>query len=85
MLEIFAKAIVYALTVYASLGLVFAVPFVWFGIQRLDSEAQGSGVGFRLLILPGVAAFWPMFVYRWARGVVEPPIEENPHRLSDKP
>ena len=85
MLEIFAKAIVYALAVYASLGLVFAVPFVWLGVQRLDSEAQGSGIGFRLLILPGVAAFWPMFLYRWRRGIAEPPIETNPHRLSSKP
>ena len=85
MLETFAKAIVYTLVGYAGLGLVFAVPFVWFGVQRLDSEAQGSGVGFRLLFLPGVAAFWPMFLYRWARGILEPPIEENPHRLSGKP
>ncbi len=80
MLETFSKALVYTLAVYASLGLVFAVPFVWLGVQRLDSEAQGSGVGFRLLILPGVAAFWPMFVYRWRRGIVEAPLEKNPHR-----
>ena len=85
MLETFAKAIVYALAVYASLGLVFAVPFVWLGVQRLDSEAQRSGIGFRLLILPGVAAFWPMFLYRWRRGIDEPPVEKNPHRLSSKP
>ena len=84
MLETFAKAIVYTLAIYAGLGLVFAGPFVWLGIQRLDSEAQGSGVGFRLLILPGVAAFWPMFVYRWTRGIVEPPVEKNPHRLSSE-
>src|SRR5437667_4841053 len=62
MLETSARAIVYTLAVYGSLGLVFAVPFVWLGVQRLDSEAHGSGVGFRLLILPGVAAFWPMFL-----------------------
>ena len=85
MLETFAKTIVYALAVYASLGLVFAVPFVWLGVQRLDSEAQGSGIGFRLLILPGVAAFWPMFLYRWRRGIDEPPVEKNAHRLSSKP
>jgi hypothetical protein len=85
MLEIFAKAIVYIMAVYASLGLVFAVPFVWLGVQRLDSEAQGSGIGFRLLILPGVAAFWPMFLYRWRRGITEPPVETNPHRLSGRP
>jgi hypothetical protein len=85
MLEIFAKAIVYALVIYASIGLVFAVPFVWLGVQRLDSEAQGSGIGFRLLILPGVTAFWPMFVYRCSRRIAEPPIEKNPHRSSSKP
>jgi hypothetical protein len=85
MLEIFSKAIVYTMAIYAGVGLLFAMPFVWFGVQRVDSEAQGSGVGFRLLILPGVAAFWPMFLHRWGRGIVEPPIEQNPHRLSDKP
>jgi len=85
MLEIFAKAIVYALTVYAGIGLMFAAPFVWLGVQLLDSEAQGSGIGFRLLILPGVAAVWPMFLYRWSRRIAEPPTEKNPHRLPSKP
>jgi hypothetical protein len=85
MLETVAKAIVYTLAVYASLGLMFAAPFIWFGVQRLDSEAQGSGIGFRLLILPGVVAFWPMFLYRWTRGIAEPPVEKNPHRSSSKP
>ncbi len=80
MFETTVKAMVYALTAYAGIGLLFAVPFVWFGVQRLDSEAQGSRLGFRLLIFPGVAAFWPLFLSRWARGVVEPPVEENPHR-----
>jgi len=84
MFETFAKAIVYTLAVYAGLGLVFAVPFVWSGVQRLDSEARGSGMGFRLLILPGVAAFWPMFLYRWTRSIAEPPVEKNPHRLSSE-
>ena len=84
MLETLAKAIVYTMALYAGLGLVFAVPFVWLGVQRLDSEAQGSGIGFRLLILPGVAAFWPMFLNRWTRRIAEPPVEKNPHRLSSQ-
>jgi hypothetical protein len=82
MLETFAKAFIYILTLYADFGLAFAVPFVWFGVQRVDTEAKGAGAGFRLLILPGVAACWPMFLYRWLRGVVEPPEEKNPHRLA---
>lgn len=80
MLEILAKAFVYTLAGYAGVGLVFAVPFVWRGVQRLDSEAQGSGIGFRVLVLPGVVAFWPMFLCRLTRGIAEPPVEKNSHR-----
>ncbi len=85
MFDPFVKTCIYALATYVGLGLAFAVPFVWLGIQRLDSEAQGSGIGFRLLILPGVAAFWPMFLYRWRREIVDPPLEKNPHRSSSRP
>ncbi len=81
MFEILAKIFVYALETYAGLGLIFAVRFVWIGVQRLDSEAQGSGLGFRLLILPGVATFWPMFLCRWRRGLAALPVEERPHPI----
>lgn len=79
MLEIIAKTFVTALAIYAALGLAFALPFVFLGVQRVDEEAKGAGVFFRFLILPGVAAFWPMFLTRWLQGI-EPPIEANPHR-----
>jgi hypothetical protein len=82
MFEILARIFVYALETYAGLGLIFAALFVWIGVQRLDSEAQGSGIGFRLLILPGVAAFWPVFLLRSMRGTAEAPVERNPHRWS---
>jgi hypothetical protein len=77
--EIFVRAFELCLTGYAVAGFLFASIFVFRGVQRIDSEAQGSGVAFRLLILPGVAAFWPMFLRRWIRGV-QPPVERNPHR-----
>jgi hypothetical protein len=80
MSEAIAQAFVTLLGVYAGIGLVFAVLFVSFGVSRLDMEARGASLGFRLLILPGVAAFWPMLLHRWARGVTEPPVERNPHR-----
>lgn len=80
MFEVVAKAFVYALEVYAGLGFVFALLFVWVGVQSLDSEAQNSGVGFRLLIIPGVAAFWPMLLRRWLRPISEAPVEHSPHR-----
>jgi hypothetical protein len=81
MLEIVAKTFVLTLEAYGGAGLLFALFFVSVGVQRLDSEAKESGIGFRFLILPGVAAFWPMFLQRWIRGVLEPPVETNPHRF----
>ena len=77
--EIFVSVFVFGLTAYAATGFLFASIFVFRGVQKVDSEAQGSGVGFRLLILPGVAAFWPIFLRRWIRDI-QPPIERNPHR-----
>ena len=80
MSETLATTFVYVLAAYAGLGFVFAVIFVWRGIARVDAGAQGTGLLFRLLVLPGVAAFWPMFLSRWARGITEAPVEKNPHR-----
>jgi hypothetical protein len=77
--EMFVRIFVFCLTAYAALGLLFASLFVFRGVHQVDPETQGSGLGFRLLILPGVAAFWPMFLRRWIRGI-QPPIERNPHR-----
>jgi hypothetical protein len=82
MFEFWAKAFATLLEAYAFVGLVFAGFFVSLGVQKLDSEAKGSGIAFRLLIFPGVAAFWPMLLARWTRGIVEPPVEKNPHRIS---
>mgnify|MGYP005850131879 CR=1 FL=1 len=76
----FAETVVTAFTAYLAAGLVFAVLFVTFGVHRVDEQAKGSGVGFRLIILPGVAALWPLLLARWVRGVPEPPLETNGHR-----
>lgn len=78
--EHIASAIVWAMYVYASVGAVFAAFFVTRGVQRVDSQAQGAGLAFRLLIFPGAAAFWPLLVSRWVQADGEPPVERNPHR-----
>jgi hypothetical protein len=80
MFEATVNLFVYSLITYAVAGLAFAPAFVSWGVQRLDTEAQGSGIGFRVLIVPGVMAFWPLFLTRWLRGLSEPPVERNPHR-----
>ena len=53
--------------VYAAVGLAFAVAFVIRGVQRVDPAAKGAPLGFRLLILPGSAALWPLLLRRWLR------------------
>jgi hypothetical protein len=80
MYERVANLLVLGLLSYAGLGFLFALAFVTLGVQRLDAEARGTGVGFRLIIIPGTIAFWPLLLRRWLRGVAEPPLERNPHR-----
>jgi hypothetical protein len=71
---------------YAVLGLAFAVPFTIAGLQRLDSNANGATPGFRLLIVPGAAALWPLLAVRLVRRAGprsgEPPAEINAHRAA---
>ncbi len=76
-----ATVLVTAVGIYVGLGLLFAIPFVIFGAQRVDPAARGGTRGFRLLILPGVAALWPVLLRRWIRGAA-PPEERNDHRLA---
>lgn len=75
-----AGAIVWALFGWLGFGLVFGIAFVLFGVQRIDPAAEHGSWGFRILILPGVAALWPVLLLRWARGVHAPPAERNAHR-----
>ena len=66
--------------VYLAGGLMFAVPFVLFGVKRIDPHAAQGSWGFRLLIIPGTMAFWPLLLRRWLKGVHEPPEEQTAHR-----
>jgi len=76
-----AALFVWTLTAYGALGILFALAFVIAGVQRIDSQAKGSGIAFRLLIVPGtVAAFWPLLLRRWLHGASDPAVEQNPHR-----
>jgi len=80
MYEDFASLFVYALYVYLAIGTAFAIAFVTVGVKRIDSQAIGSSLGFRALMFPGAAAFWPLLLRRWLAGKGEPPEERNPHR-----
>lgn len=79
MLNVIANALVIAFGVYVALGLAFALPFVFRGVNKVDPIAGESTWGFRLIVLPGVVALWPILARRWMRGL-PPPAESNAHR-----
>ena len=46
---------VYLFLIYLVPGLLFAIVFVTRGAAAVDADARGSGIAFRLMILPGAA------------------------------
>ena len=62
-----ARAFAVLLAAYAAIGALFALAFAWRGAARLDPAARASGVAFRLIILPGAAALWPLLLVKWRR------------------
>lgn len=73
------------LALYFLIGMLLGIPFVIAGAQKIDPAAQGAKWRFRLIILPGVCAFWPLLLMRWMRGIKTPPPETNTHRAAAKP
>jgi hypothetical protein len=52
---------------YLLLGLLFAILFSWKGLKKVDPATVGSSLWFKLLILPGLCAFWPFMLYKWTK------------------
>ena len=46
---------------------MFAIAFVIKGIGRVDPVAEHAPLGFRLIVMPGVIALWPLLLVRWMR------------------
>lgn len=70
---------------YLALGLLFGILFSFVGgARRIDPGAEKGTLGFKLIIIPGCAIFWPYLLLRWARGSA-PPQECSKHRQIDKP
>jgi hypothetical protein len=62
-----AEFVVDAFAIYTLAGLLFSAVFVSYGIHRVDPMAWHAPVGFRLIVIPGVAALWPLLLRRWIR------------------
>ncbi|HEX4349992.1 MAG TPA: hypothetical protein VH251_06385 [Verrucomicrobiae bacterium] len=73
------------LGIYLACGLLFAVPFAFLGVKAIDPHAAHGSWGFRLLMVPGAAALWPLLMKRWLRGIHQPPEESTAHRRLAKP
>jgi hypothetical protein len=63
-----AEVILWAAAGYLSTGLLVGIPFVWRGVGRIDAAAVGASWGFRLTILPGCIALWPLILRHWIHG-----------------
>jgi hypothetical protein len=50
---------------YVLAGLLVGLAFVARGVGAVDSGARSAGIGFRLVILPGVVALWPIVLRMW--------------------
>ena len=64
---IVAELILFSAFAYVLCGLAVGIPFIAWGVARVDEAARGASLGFRLLILPGTVALWPWMVTRWMR------------------
>lgn len=50
---------------YLAIGLAFAVAFVVRGVRVVDPVAVHASWAWRILILPGTAALWPLMLGKW--------------------
>ena len=64
---IVAEVILLVGLAYVFFGLAVGVPFVLRGVDRVDEAARGAPVAFRLLILPGTVALWPLMAAKWMK------------------
>lgn len=65
MSEAIASQLLTLVGLYLLIGMVFALAFVFRGAGRIDPAAQHGTWGFRILIVPGCAVFWPLLIGRW--------------------
>ena len=56
-----------AIAAYLVAGIMFGLAFIWRGAGQLDPAAQEGSLGFKVLILPGCVALWPLLARRWYR------------------
>lgn len=74
-----AQALLALAGTYLAIGLGFAVAFVVRGVGRVDAAAADGSLGFRILLVPGATALWPLLARRWRHATGTPPEETDAH------
>ena len=64
-MEILIHAFIILFLAYCLIGLIVGVAFVVKGVKKVDPVSANSGLAFRLLILPGSIALWPVLLRKW--------------------
>ena len=67
--------------IYLLGGMVFGVAFAFKGARVVDPAAVEGTWGFKLLIIPGAAVFWPVLALRWLKKA-SPSEECSAHRAA---
>ena len=64
MSEAAAELLVMGLGIYALIGALVGLIYMFGGAGRIDPTAKGKGLPFRvrLLIFPGIAGLWPIML-----------------------
>lgn len=75
-----ATWLVRGVLLYLGCGVLFAIPFLARGAAAIDPAAREGSRGFRVIVLPGVVALWPVLLRRWLSGGGAPPVERTAHR-----
>jgi hypothetical protein len=55
--------------VYLGCGFIFALLFVFFGVEEVDETARDATLGFRIIIIPGTVLLWPILLQKWRKAI----------------
>ncbi|MFT4513824.1 MAG: hypothetical protein ACI89X_001681 [Planctomycetota bacterium] len=61
------ESILLIFAIYLAVGLLFGIFFAMKGVKLLDPVAVGSPISFRLLVIPGATALWPVLLIKLLR------------------
>jgi len=61
------EIILIIVAIYLLGGVLFVIPFLMKGLNKIDEGANGSTIGFKIIVIPGVIVFWPVLLSKWMK------------------